>query len=170
MSIHMCWQKFNFAILVQKWVFVMNFGRTIPRTIVIPFGCSEKFRVNRLCDYVNNKHLYVIQDVLSQMCWQKFGFCIEVVFLRYRIFTNFEILSTTVHRGSIIQKEIVFIVNKIEKFNVSWFRNTQTHCQRTCERSERSNWRGMQIHDFRTIWLKTHTSNNIYVFLSTKIC
>ena len=68
------------------------------------------------------------------------------------IFTSFEFLSTTVHHGSIIQKEFIFIVNNIDKFNVSRFRNTQAHCQRICERSEWSHWRRMQIHDFRTVW------------------
>ena len=63
----------------------------------------------------------------------------------------------------------MFIVNNIDKFNVSRFRNTQAHCQRTCERSEQSDWRRMQIHDFRTVWLKTHANHDFMVFLSTKI-
>ena len=39
----------------------------------------------------------------------------------FECFTSFEFLSTTVHHGNIIQRENIFIVNNIDKFNVSRF-------------------------------------------------
>ena len=59
----------------------------------------------------------------------------------------------------------MIIVNNIDKFNVSWFRNTHAHCLRTCERSEQSDWRCVQIHNF---W-KTHVNSRyLGIFVNEK--
>ena len=75
-----------------------------------------------------------------------------IPFFRNHVFLiNFEFLSTTANQGTIIQIENLFIVNKIDKYNVSAFRNTQTHCQRPSQRGERSNPSRVQILDFWTL-------------------
>ena len=67
MSTHMCWQKFNFAILVQKWVFVMNFGRTIP-----PTSLNHCYTFWMLWKVQNQSHLWLCkQKTLSKMAWAK---------------------------------------------------------------------------------------------------
>ena len=50
----------------------------------------------------------------------------ETQFLKISyILMNFEFLSTTVNQGASIHIENLFIVNKIDKYNVSGFRNTR---------------------------------------------
>ena len=63
----------------------------------------------------------------------------------------FEFLSTTFNQGTIIRKENMIIVNKINKFNVTWFRNTQANSQRSSQCGERSNQSHVQILDFWTL-------------------
>ena len=48
-----------------------------------------------------------------------------------------------------------FIVNKINKFNISGFRNTQVHFQRTSKSREPFDLRHMQIHEFFTLICRT---------------
>ena len=67
------------------------------------------------------------------------------------ILMKFEFLSTVVNQGTIIRIENIFIVNKIDKFNVSGFRNTQARFQRTSKSREPFDLRHVQIHDFLTL-------------------
>ena len=72
-------------------------------------------------------------DIMLLALWVKF--CMETrFFINHAFLMNFEFLSTTVNQGTIIRIENIIIVNKIDKFNVSGFRNTQAHSQRTSER------------------------------------
>ena len=101
-------------------------------------------------EYVCIKHCiyYVVGSVL--LVWV--NFCMETRFFRNHAFLmNFEFLSTTFNQGTIIRKENMIIVNKINKFNVSWFRNTQAHSQRSSQCGERSNQSHVQILDFWTL-------------------
>ena len=69
-------------------------------------------------EYVCIKHCiyYVVGSVL--LVWV--NFCMETRFFRNQAFLmNFEFLSTTFNQGTIIRKENMIIVNKINKFNVS---------------------------------------------------
>ena len=103
-------------------------------------------------EYVCIRHCtywyYVVGSVL--LVWV--NFCMETRFFRNHAFLmNFEFLSTTFNQGTIIRKENMIIVNKINKFNISWFRNTQAHSQRSSQCGERSNQSHMQILDFWTL-------------------
>ena len=64
---------------------------------------------------------------------------------------KFEFLSTVVNQGTIIRIENLFIVNKIDKLNVSGFRNTQARFQRTSKSREPFDLGHVQIHDFLTL-------------------
>ena len=74
----------------------------------------------------------------------------ETSFLEIIYFWWIEFLSTTVNQGTIIRIENIIIVNKIDKFNVSGFRNTQAHSQRSSQCGERPNQSRAQILDFWT--------------------
>ena len=80
------------------------------------------------------------------------NFCMETrFFINHSFLMNFEFLSTTFNQGTIIWIENIIIVNKIDKFNVSGFRNTQAHSQRSSQCGERSNQSHVQILDFWTL-------------------
>ena len=100
-------------------------------------------------EYVCIKHCtYVVGSVL--LVWV--NFCMETRFFRNHVFLmNFEFLSTTFNQGTIIWIENIIIVNEIDEFNVSGFRNTQAHSQRSSQCGERSNQSRVQILDFWTL-------------------
>ena len=73
------------------------------------------------CRYLNMfesdiAHNYIVGYV--PLVWV--NFCMETRFFRNHAFLmNFEFLSTTFNQGTIIRKENMIIVNKINKFNIS---------------------------------------------------
>ena len=113
--------------------------------------CQHDMNNHCICvEYVCIRHCtyYVVGSVL--LVWA--NFCMETrFFINHAFLMNFEFLSTTVNQGTIIRIENIFIVNKIDKFNVSGFRNTQAHSQRSSQCGERSNQSRVQILDFWTL-------------------
>ena len=109
---------------------------------------------------MNNHCIYMcricLNPTLYTYCWLR-STCVDqflhgTPFFRYHVcLMKFEFLSTTANQGTTIQIENLFIVNKTDKFNVSAFRNTQTHCQRPSQRGERSNPSRVQILVFWTL-------------------
>ena len=97
-----------------------------------------------------NNHYICVEYWLCSTCVSQFlnG---NPLFGNHVFLMNFEFLSTTFNQGTIIRKENMIIVNKINKFNVSWFRNTQAHSQRSSQCGERSNQSHVQILDFWTL-------------------
>ena len=123
-------------------------------------------------EYVCIRHCtYVVGSVL--LVWV--NFCMETRFFRNQAFLmNFEFLSTTFNQGTIIWIENIIIVNKIDKFNVSGFRNTQAHSQRSSQCGERPNQSRAQILDFWTSISRNSLWNTLFIqniqieFLSTE--
>ena len=108
-------------------------------------------RMNNHCIYICRTRLNQTLYTYCWLCSTSVGQFQHVFFWKSCILMKFEFLSTTVNQGTIIRIENIFIVNKIDKFNVSGFRNTQAHSQRSSQCGERSNQSHMQILDFWTL-------------------
>ena len=104
-----------------------------------------------MCRIIFMFEFYIVHILLALFCLCGSTSVWKPVFWKSCILLKFVFLSTVTSQGIIIRIENIFIVNKIDNFNVSRFRNTQAHLQRISKSREPFDLRHVQIHDFFTL-------------------
>ena len=146
----------NCQLRTCQWVqwSVCIFGRYDWRRMPIHDLCGFLSTININTRYNNHCMCRIcLNQTLYTYCWLC-STCVghfqhgKHVFWKSCILMKFEFLSTVVNQGTIIRIENLFIVNKIDKFNVSGFRNTQARFQRTSKSREPFDLMHVQIHVF----------------------
>ena len=103
-----------------------------------------------------------VVTLLAMFTWGYLKSALKSVFWDIMYLSKFGFLSTTSPPWKYYPETIS--INSMS-------RDSET--QGTCERAEHSDWRRMQFHDFRTIWLKTQVNSRylcIFVKKKTNKC